>query len=201
VAGKKSWRVNSRGEVRWAWCARENGYARLPDIAGLAPPVQAHVDYSALVVQTVAQTTHINSAQALDRARVAFTLFVQGGVFVVDRQNGRPRRLVSDMDRPHAVRRSADYGWSVCDTGNNTVVRLDPDFVMTDEVTGDFDWVQDAVWLNGRVILIDANHYRVVEVAATAGEVVRELGAAKTLAVRLDLYTDSCGVRMCRGTW
>ena len=69
--------------------------------------------------------------------------------------------LLSGMNKPHSLRRCSS-GWTIADSRQNSVVFMDDDFWVTSVVSGDFDWVQDAVIHDGVLLVADANHSRLV---------------------------------------
>lgn len=168
--------MDSHGKELWAWFASDHAYPVSEQ--GIRRRVRRGQDYRRSIISTHEQTTHCNSAVPFmrgDREVVLATLFHQGQLIEIDRRTGRHRVLVTGMDQPHSLRR-AEWGWLLCDSRSNAVVMLDEDFWIIDVLTGDFDWVQDAVVHDGRILVADANHSRLVwldvEDRRQAGEIV-----------------------------
>jgi hypothetical protein len=156
--------LDERFGVAWRWLATDNGLAHVPD--GRPRKVDTRFDYSRRSPNSSLQTTHINSAAYVDKDTICATLFYQGGVIAIDRRNGRWEYLVSGLDRPHSIRPAMGFaGWTVCDTGANAVALLDKGFHVDDVVEVGFNWVQDAIAIDERRLLVlDANNTRIVEV-------------------------------------
>ena len=149
------------GVPLWSWAASDHGYGDVEDSRGAT-----HTDARLVQIATPSQLTHINSAleSAIGpREVILATLFHQGQLVAIDRVSGDVDVLVRGMDRPHAIRPRPNGGWTLCASGNSAVVLLDSGFKIEGIIDGDFDWVQDALDVDGETMLIaDANHNRVV---------------------------------------
>lgn len=149
------------GIPSWSWWAGDHGYG---DPAKLELPPKS--DARLFEIGTSAQLTHLNSALPahLDGEDIVLsTLFHQGQLVAIDRSTGHVRVLFRGINRPHAIRRREQGGWSVCASGDSAVVLLSETFQLQGVIEGAFDWVQDAVDVGGDTMLIaDANHNRVI---------------------------------------
>ena len=104
------------------------------------------------------------------------TLFHQGELVEIDRLTGDIKILVDGMDRPHSPRRRSG-GWMLSCSGTDSVVLLDDGFWIDEVVTGNFNWVQDAIELDaGHLLIADANHSRLAMWSTASREVVDEIG-------------------------
>ena len=154
--------MDQDGRVVWIWMATEHGYNRQPD--GRLRRVRGAVDWSRAANTTREQCTHVNSALEMDENTVLATLFTQGHLIAIDRTSGRSQVLVEGLERPHRIAKAvACTGWTVCDSGASRVALLEEDFHISGEIVSDFNWVQDALRLGDRALILDANNCRVVE--------------------------------------
>lgn len=152
--------IAASGDELWSWFATDRAYRR----PGPRPSARHRRDFRRNPISTQHQATHCNSAVAHSfngSEAVVIALFHQGDIIAVDRKSGRHRVLLSGMDKPHSVRKTST-GWVVSDSRNNCVVLLDHDFWISSVIDGDFDWVQDAIFHEGRLLVADANHSRLV---------------------------------------
>lgn len=155
--------VTSDQGIGWTWLATQHGYDRL--LSGGIRRVAAHKDWSQFAVGTMEETTHINSAAVFDDRTVLATLFAQGELIKIDRLTGRADVMLRGLDRPHRIQRirGSGSGWTVCDSATSRVILLDESLNIVREIYGGFNWVQDAVALNGIMFVLDANNCRIVE--------------------------------------
>jgi hypothetical protein len=154
--------VDSSGDELWTWFATEHAYPF--DHSGTRRKISRRNDYRQNAISTHQQTTHCNSAvyhQGNGMDHMLVTLFHQGELVSVDRLTGRVSVVLTGMNRPHSIRKT-EAGWIVCDSRSNGVVSLDENFWITSVVTGGFDWVQDAILCDDRLLVADANHSRLV---------------------------------------
>jgi hypothetical protein len=147
--------------VCWDWLATEHGYTTTP--AGQSRVIDRRLNYQLVVTTTPEHTTHINTALNDCPDRILATLFHQGDLIEIDRPSKQSRVLLSGLMSPHNIRCRRD-GFMVSDTRANRVLLLDHDFRVERELTGEFDWVQDAVELKDELLYLvaDSNMDRLV---------------------------------------
>ncbi len=170
--------IDHRARVTWSWWATEHGYPETP--AGATRNLDHNDDFRMRDIGTSAQTTHLNSAVPYrspdGRDCMLTTLFHQGELVEIDRLTGDIKILVDGMDRPHSPRRRSG-GWMLSCSGTDSVVLLDDGFWIDEVVTGNFNWVQDAIELDaGHLLIADANHSRLAMWSTASREVVDEIG-------------------------
>ena len=148
-------------KVYWDWLATENGYNTTAE--GNTRVIDRQLDYQSVVTTTPEHTTHINTAINDIPNRVLATLFHQGEVVEIDMVSKQSRVLLSGLKSPHNIRRRS-AGFMVSDTRANRVLLLDDNFVIEKEITYGFDWVQDAIELDGNLgyLIADSNNDRLV---------------------------------------
>jgi hypothetical protein len=156
--------VTTEGAIGWQWLACAHGYPRtaLGDVTW----TRRARDYRSVMVDTLDQATHCNSAISLNyrgRETVFATLFHQGEIIAIDKGSGRHEVVFRGLKRPHSIRQAGD-GWLVCDSRSGAVLLLDSDFWISRVVEHDFNWVQDAVALDDETLLLiaDTNNSRLV---------------------------------------
>jgi hypothetical protein len=167
--------VDLSGQVVWDWFAIERGYAS--HLRRSQRRVRRDRDYRRSMIPTQQQVTHCNSAVVGEHQgsdAVIATLFHQGEVIVIDRKMGRATVVLSGMANPHSLRRT-ETGWLVCDSRSNSIIRTDENFWIAASYEGDFDWVQDAIIHEDRLLVADANHSRMVWLDAGHGQMVGEI--------------------------
>lgn len=153
------------GKLIWSWLAPEHGYSRTN--AGGVRRINPLRHYGLQTPVTETQSTHCNSAVVVEpgsRGTVAMSLFHQGEVILIDRRSGRSKSVIQGLMHPHSLRRVGIDGWSVCDTGANSIVLLDANLRPRRVIDGPFDWVQDALCETGSAVVMDVNHARIVHV-------------------------------------
>ena len=74
-------------------------------------------DYRGTMFGTLAQTTHVNSVAELADGSVLASLFHQGMIIRIDREDGSWQPVLEGLDHPHSVRILADDYFTVADTG------------------------------------------------------------------------------------
>lgn len=164
--------VGLDGRVLWSWLGASHGLAYTMD--GRRVAVNPWHSYREGDPQTSLQAAHLNSAARRSPKEVVATLFHQGAVVSIGGGSQAPKRTVSGLSKPHAIRRRAFGGWSLCNTGCDAVVLLDKAFKPEMTVRSGFSWPQDAVeYIPNKVLVLDANNARIVEVDAQSGEVER----------------------------
>jgi len=169
--------ITADGEQLWTWLACEHGFGQTS--RGKAIRIDRQRDYRSTPIDTREQSTHCNSALAVQfdgRDVVLATLFHQGQLIASDKRTGKHSVLVSGMRNPHSVRRRAD-GWVVSEARQGAVILLDKDFWIAEVIEKDFNWVQDALPFNDdqQLIIADANNNRFVLWDIANAETVRDM--------------------------
>jgi len=154
--------VDLTGDEIWSWFATDRAYPARQEQPN--PRLRRQHDHRRTMIATHQQATHCNNAiqhpyQGSDAVMV--TLFHQGEVIAVDRATLKHTTVLGGMDKPHSLRKALD-GWLISDSRNNCVVFLDDDFWIVSVIEGGFDWVQDALVYDDRILVADANHSRLV---------------------------------------
>jgi hypothetical protein len=156
--------LNRSSKLVWSWLAADHGYGD-KRVTGRRR-MSVDMDYRQAEINTGEQFTHLNSCLQFNdgygREVVLATLFHQGELIRIDKQSGAVDVLVTGLKQPHSVRRTRT-GWSIANSGGDSVVLLDEDFWITEVISSDFNWVQDAVELvDARLLIADANNNRLV---------------------------------------
>ena len=149
--------------VYWDWLATEHGYDRTP--AGDLRIIRRELNYQNIVASTPQHTTHVNTALNDVPQRVLATIFHQGALIEIDRESGCCHVLLEGLKSPHNIRRRSG-GYMLCDTRANRVLLLDEQFAVESEISNGFDWVQDALELDGNSFLVgDSNRDRIARIS------------------------------------
>ncbi len=153
--------LEDASKVHWDWLATEHGYNTTP--TGKLRTIDRELNYQAVVTTTPEHTTHINTALNDCPNRILATLFHQGDLIEIDRTSKQSQVVLSGLKSPHNIRRRRD-GFMVCDTRANRVLLLNYKFRIEKELRGDFNWVQDAIELEGNTSYLvgDSNNDRLV---------------------------------------
>ena len=130
------------GEVLWEWFGAEHGYGLRPD--GNPAFFDRSVDYRPLRSSTAEQAMHVTSAILLPNERVLATLFHQGTLISIDRNNGAACVLLDGLSRPHGVH-LRDGGYLLSDTLGHRIVLLNEDLHVCGEIPFGAQWLQDAI--------------------------------------------------------
>lgn len=122
------------------------------------------VNYQGIVSSTPEHTTHVNTALNDMPNRVLATLFHQGALVEIDMVTKQCRTLLEGLKSPHNIRPRKD-GYVLSDSRANKVLLLDSQFCVESEITGGFNWVQDALELSDRSYLVgDSNNDQIVRI-------------------------------------
>lgn len=158
-------------KVYWDWLATEHGYNTTA--TGNIRVIDRKFNYQSVVTVTPEHTTHINTAINDRPNRILVTLFHQGEIIEIDMPSKRSKCLMSGLKSPHNIR-LREGGFMVSDTRANRVLLLDNNFAIEREITGMFDWVQDALELDGNLgyLIADSNNDRLVLSVASGQDTV-----------------------------
>ncbi len=163
------------GELLWSWWATEHGFEFTP--TGERRELDTKGDYRGVKYGTLAHTTHVNSVAELPDGSVLASLFHQGMIIRIEREDGSWRPVLEGLDHPHAVRILADNYFTVADTGRGRALMVNlkngTGHIETD-VSAGTTWLQDCVYdqRHDRWILVDGKNTRITLCAGTAGEKV-----------------------------
>jgi hypothetical protein len=156
--------LTHRGDVVWQWWATEHGFTE--SVCGGRRMLDRTAEHRGVKYDTPLHTTHVNSGLELDDSTVLATLFHQGTLVAIDRADGTSTPLLSDLRRPHAVRRCADGSLTVANTGAGQALHFELDAryhaEIVDSVQLDSTWLQDAYLARDRWLLVDGLNARVV---------------------------------------
>lgn len=161
--------VDLTGKTLWEWWAVDHGYDK--DQLGNKRHIDKSQCHSKIDYPTLLQTTHLNSALYVDQTETSFfvSLFHQGKVIKIDKQNLEHKVVVDQLRNPHALYRVEGNSYLLSDTHNNRILIFDQQGIKK-HITGDFNWVQDAVrTTHGTYIIADANHHRILEINESGG--------------------------------
>lgn len=153
------------GQLIWGWFATEHGYCLDP--AGRRRRIARSRDYRDVLIRTGDQATHCNSATTVtgsdNTPRILLLLFHQGEVVEIEYATGKHRVVLDGLINPHSLRHLGDGGWCLTSSGANAIIKLSPNYWIESIIEADFDWPQDALWIEDReVIIADANNSRIV---------------------------------------
>lgn len=152
---------DNASKVYWDWLATEHGYDTT--VAGNVRVIDRQFNYQPVLTVTPEHTTHINTAINDRPNRILATLFHQGEIIEIDMSSKQSRVLLSGLKSPHNIRPRSG-GFMVSDTRANRVLLLDGNFAIEREITGMFDWVQDALELDKNLgyLIADSNNDRLM---------------------------------------
>lgn len=173
--------ISDSGEVQWLWWGVEHGFDTDP--FGNRRELSPLDDHREILYDTWLQTTHVNSALALNQNVVVATLFHQGCLVSIDRRTGETYILLDGLSRPHAIRRHPSGRLSLADTVRGSGLICDvtgehgPAAAVRVQVRHRVEvgtrWLQDwHVLDDGVVVAVDGERPAVVFLRTT-GEVIR----------------------------
>lgn len=149
-------------KVYWDWLATERGFDKTP--SGDPRYISRSVNYQKVVASTPEHTTHINTALNDMPNRVLATLFHQGALIEIDMVSKHCHALLTGLKSPHNIRRR-EGGYILSDSRANKVLLLDDQFCVEREITGGFNWVQDALELGDHSYLVgDSNNDQIIRI-------------------------------------
>jgi len=153
--------IDNPGELLNSWFATENGYSISAN--GEMRYIDRNIIHQGInTYSTPEHTTHINSVFEYKKDKLLATFFHQGELVEIDMRNGKVKVIISGLTNPHGIRK-ASFGYLVSDTNGKRVIRLNNQLEIIGEITGDFNWIQDAIELdNGNIAIADANNGRIV---------------------------------------
>ncbi len=152
--------LKNSGRITWDWLASEHGYDSTSD--GRERRIDRDRDYRKITSATFDHSTHINSCLCLRQSKLLATLFHQGQLIEIDRDSGNNRVVLSGLKSPHHIRAWRD-AFMLSDTRNGRVLLLDRDYNIVKAVKGDYNWLQDAVWFDDKILIGDSNNARLVK--------------------------------------
>jgi hypothetical protein len=130
----------SSGEVVWEWFAWDHGFdrsklghyvvrsaARQRELAALGHEVLLvdEPEKYQFGIPTRQKPAHLNSACYDSHGRILITLFHQGAGYVVDRNTGEAREVISGLSNPHKLSKRKRGGYFISDTRKGKVIFLD----------------------------------------------------------------------------
>lgn len=165
--------INNPNKTLSSWFATENGYSTSANgnvrYIDRNKRHQGIDDYS-----TPEHTTHINSVLEYKKNKLLATLFHQGELVEIDITTGKTITILKGLKQPHNIRK-ASFGYILSDTNGKRIIKIDNNLKFIGELTGDFDWIQDAIELvDGSMVIADANNGRIL-VTSPLGKIVSEL--------------------------
>jgi len=128
------------GEAVWEWFAWEHGFdrsklghyvvrsaARCRTLAAMGHEVLLVDDPEKYEfgIPTRQKPAHLNSAGYDSDGRILVTLFHQGAGYVVERQTGEARQVISGLINPHKLSRRKRGGYFISDTRRGKLIFLD----------------------------------------------------------------------------
>ncbi len=155
------------GHILWQWWAVDHGLNTTP--FGHCRTIDRTLDHRGREYGTLMQTTHVNSAVELPTGQIVATLFHQGAVILIEREDGRWRPLIEELPCVHGVRRVDDQHITVADTqrGRGLLLRVGQGQAkVVDVVRIQTDWLQDCVYIPEQDlwILVDGSHSKVLQI-------------------------------------
>ena len=128
------------GEVVWQWFAWDHGFdrsklghyvvrsaARCRTLAAMGHEVLLVEDPAKYEfgIPTRQKPAHLNSARYDSDGKILVTLFHQGGGYVVDRNTGEARQVISGLFNPHKLSKRKRGGYYITDTRRGKLIFLD----------------------------------------------------------------------------
>jgi hypothetical protein len=128
------------GEVVWQWFAWDHGFdrsklghyvvrspARCTTLAAMGHEVVLVEDPAAYEfgIPTRQKPAHLNSASYDSHGRILVTLFHQGAGYVIDRNTGETKEVISGLSNPHKLSRRKRGGYFISDTKGGKLILLD----------------------------------------------------------------------------
>jgi hypothetical protein len=128
------------GEVVWQWFAWDNGFDRSKlghHVVRSAERCRAltAIGHEVLLIEdpkkypfgipTRQKPAHLNSACYDSEGRILVTLFHQGAGYVIDRNTGEIREVISGLSNPHKLSRRKRGGYFISNTKGGKLVLLD----------------------------------------------------------------------------
>ena len=86
----------------WDWLATEHGYNKDP--TGKERIIDRKKNYQEISTTTPEHTTHINAGWEYQRGKILATLFHQGQLVEIDKQDGTTKVLLEGLKCPHSIR-------------------------------------------------------------------------------------------------
>jgi hypothetical protein len=133
--------VTFEGAIAWHWFGPEHGYSLRPD--GAPAFFDRAADYRSLRTSTEEQAMHVNSA-TVHADSVLATLFHQGALISISRDNGAARVVLDGLTWPHGVHPRAG-GFVLSDTLGHRIILLDQNLQVCDEIPFGGQWLQDTI--------------------------------------------------------
>ena len=133
-----------------------------------------------MAINTQEQTTHCNGClwyrDVMAKEKILVTLFHQGEIIEIDYASGKVKVVCTGLSQPHAIRPRSGGGWSIANSADDSVVLLDREFWVEEIITGNFNWVQDAIELSPtQILLADANNNRLVRWDRKSSSIQQEI--------------------------
>jgi hypothetical protein len=128
------------GEVVWQWFAWDHGFdrsklghyvvrsaARSRTLAAMGHEVLLVDDPAKYEfgIPTRQKPAHLNSASYDSNGRILVTLFHQGAGYVIDRNTGEAKEVISGLSNPHKLSRRKGGGYFISDTKRGKLIFLD----------------------------------------------------------------------------
>jgi hypothetical protein len=127
----------------WDWIATENGYSLTRN--GNIRAIDRNFNYQKWEDEGSSRhTTHINGVEEYNDEYILATLFHQDKLIKINKKTGRSYTIFSDLTNPHGIHKTKE-GFIVSDTRGGKVILFDKNLNHTNTITGNFDWVQDAI--------------------------------------------------------
>ena len=161
--------VDLTGKTLWEWWAVDHGYDTDP--FGNRRRIDKSECHCKMDYPTLSQTTHLNSALYTDQTETSLfvSLFHQGKVIEIDKQNLEHKVIADQLRNPHALYRLEGDDYLLSDTNNRRILVFGRQGIKK-QITGDFNWVQDAVRTSqGTYIIADADNHRILEINESGG--------------------------------
>ena len=128
------------GEVVWKWFAWDHGFdrsklghyvvrspARRRTLAAMGHEVVFVEDPAVYEfgIPTRQKPAHLNSASYDSHGRILITLFHQGAAYVIDRNTGETKEVISGLSNPHKLSKRKRGGYFISDTKGGKLIFLD----------------------------------------------------------------------------
>ena len=198
--------IDNQGTTLFEWFATEHSLTK--DKRGKERIIDKTKSHRHIKYPTFRQTTHLNSAVEAGETTyykntIYCSLFHQGQVIAINKENGNYRITMEGLRHPHAIYKT-DEGYVLSDTENNRVILVDYNFKPKRIIPLELNrphkipvlsehWIQDASFLpNGNLLVLDSNNCRLLEINPKTHTLVDEFTYNKEWKIYQAKYIGDC---------
>lgn len=164
--------INCPEKTLASWFATEHGYNISAN--GNTRFIDKTINHQGIDdYSTPEHTTHINSVLEYKKDKLLAVLFHQGELVEIDINTGRTKKILTGLKQPHNIR-PVSFGYILSDTNGKRIIKLGKSLKNIGEIKGNFNWIQDAIELgNKNIVVADANNGKIV-IINPEGKVINE---------------------------